>query len=107
MYTLSKCSQVYMKVSGGFPEMSDALKQQSAEEIFESIMPWLAVILAAFGPSRLMFASDWPVCTLGVEKGSAWEKWRLVVERLCDMASLSDEEQAMIWSGTAAKAYNL
>ena len=28
------------------------------------LRPYYDVVLDAFGPSRLMFGSDWPVCTL-------------------------------------------
>lgn len=111
-----------MKLSGAFSEMSDALRRQPANDIFESIMPWLAVVVAAFGPERLMFGSDWPVSTIGVDKdGSgeggengdagagegAWEKWRKVVDRLCFMSSFSDEEKALVFARTAGRAYKL
>lgn len=113
MFTLAKCDSVYMKLSGFFSEMPAALRSRSPEEIFEAVQPWLAVVLAAFGPSRIMFASDWPVCTVGVDEAAddnklgAWKKWRAIVERLCDMASLPEEDQKMIWAGTAVKAYSL
>lgn len=122
IYTLSKADNVYMKLSGAFSEMSDALRRQPANDIFESIMPWLAVVVAAFGPDRLMFGSDWPVSTIGVDKdGSgeggengdagaeegAWEKWRKVVDRLCFMSSFSDEEKALVFARTARRAYKL
>lgn len=106
MFTLSKCSKTYMKLSGAFMEMPEHLTKRSAHEIFEVLYPWLAVVLAAFGPSRIMFASDWPVCTVG-GGADAWEKWRQVVERMCYMASLSEEDQEMIWSGTAKRAYGI
>lgn len=106
MFTLSKCSKTYMKLSGGLAELPESLKNRSAEDIFEAMYPWLAVVLAAFGPSRIMFGSDWPVCTVGVGDG-AWEKWKKIVERTCYMASLSHEDQAMIWGGTAKKAYGI
>lgn len=100
-----------MKVSGAFSEMSDALRQQPANDIFESIMPWLAVVVAAFGPARLMFGSDWPVSTIGVGEGDddegAWEKWRKVVDRLCFMSSFSDEEKELVFARTARRAYKL
>jgi L-rhamnono-1,4-lactonase len=105
MFTLSKSTKTYMKLSGGFPEMADSLKDRSAEEIFEALSPWLSVLLAAFGPSRIMFASDWPVCTVGVD--GAWSKWQKLVERFCYMASLGEEAQKMIWSGTAVEAYGI
>ncbi|KUI61349.1 hypothetical protein VP1G_08547 [Cytospora mali] len=92
--------------------MSPALRQQPANDIFESTMSWLAVVVAAFGPSRIMFGSDWPVCTVGVEEGEdgqegAWEKWRKVVDRLCWMSSFSDEEKKMVFAGTARRAYGI
>ncbi|KAH8601684.1 hypothetical protein B0O99DRAFT_588870 [Bisporella sp. PMI_857] len=105
MFRLSKCSKTYMKLSGCFSEMPDKLKQATVDEIFEALQPYLVVILATFGPFRIMFGSDWPVCTIGVD--DAWKKWRRVVQRFCDVASLSQAEQIMIWSGTAIKAYNL
>jgi L-rhamnono-1,4-lactonase len=106
MFALSKCKQVYMKLSGGFSEMPESLRQQSPQHIFEALVPWLTVLLAAFGPERLIFASDWPICTVGVGDG-AWEKWKKVVERLCWMASFDDEQKRMIWGGTALKAYGI
>lgn len=105
MYAVSKCDKTYMKLSGGFSEMSQSLRQRPADEIFEAIYPWLGVVLATFGPARIMFGSDWPVCTVGVE--GSWGKWRDVVERMCYMASLSDEDRAMIFGGTAREAYGL
>lgn len=125
IYTLSKADNVYMKLSGAFSEMSDALRQQPANDIFESIMPWLAVVVAAFGADRLMFGSDWPVSTIGVDGGDgstgegangdssagadegAWEKWRKVVDRLCFMSSFSDDEKALVFARTARRAYKL
>lgn len=115
-----------MKLSGAFSEMAPSsldLRTASAHDIFDAISPWLAVIVAAFGPERLMFGSDWPVCTIGVDNykddkenpddddeddnGGAWDKWRKVVERLCFMSSFSEEETKMIFWGTAKKAYSI
>ncbi|KAK0638750.1 hypothetical protein B0T16DRAFT_230453 [Cercophora newfieldiana] len=106
MFTLSKCRKTYMKLSGLFSELPDKLKAQSAEEIFSAILPWLAVTLAAFGPGRIMFGSDWPVCTLGTGE-DAWKKWHKIVEMVCDLAGLGPEDQELLWSGTARKAYKL
>ncbi|KAK4121081.1 amidohydrolase 2 [Parathielavia appendiculata] len=106
MFTLSKCRKTYMKLSGCFSELPDKLKERSAEDIFSAILPWLAVVVAAFGPSRIMFGSDWPVCTVGVG-GEAWKKWHRIVEMVCDLAGLSEQDQAMLWGGTAKEAYKL
>ncbi|KAI1167646.1 amidohydrolase [Nemania serpens] len=106
MFTLSKCNHTYIKLSGAFSEMPDSLKKRPAEEIFEALVPWLTIVVAAFGADRIMFASDWPVCTVDVGDG-AWEKWKKIVERLCWMASFDDEQKKMIWGGTALKAYGI
>ncbi|KAK4153911.1 hypothetical protein C8A00DRAFT_33312 [Chaetomidium leptoderma] len=106
MFTLSKCRKTYMKLSGCFSELPDKLKERPAADIFAAILPWLAVIVAAFGPSRIMFGSDWPVCTVGVGE-DAWKKWHRVVDMVCDLAGLSQEDQAMLWSGTAKEAYKI
>jgi L-rhamnono-1,4-lactonase len=95
-----------MKLSGCFAELPDALKKRPAMDIFEAIFPWLAVVVAAFGPSRIMFGSDWPVCTAGVGD-DAWKKWHEVVTLVCDYAGLSEEGQRSLWAGTARKAYNI
>ncbi|TVY17695.1 L-rhamnono-gamma-lactonase [Lachnellula arida] len=105
MFTLSKCSKTYMKLSGCFSEMPESLKNAPVLEIFAALQPYLVVILATFGPFRIMFGSDWPVCTAGVN--DAWKKWKEVVEKLCYLASLTQEDQIMIWSGTAIKAYGI
>jgi L-rhamnono-1,4-lactonase len=105
MFTLSKCSKTYMKLSGCFSEMPESLKTAPVDEVFMALQPYLVVIMATFTPFRIMFGSDWPVCTIGVD--DAWKKWRQVVQRFCYLAGLSQAEQIMIWSGTAIKAYGI
>lgn len=105
MFQLSKFSHTYMKLSGMFSELPASLKSQAGNAIFERIMPWLIVILATFR-GRLMFGSDWPVCTAGVGD-EAWKKWRSIIEKMCDLAGFSTEERIMFWSGTAIKAYGI
>jgi len=99
---LSRFSKTYIKLSGCFSEMPKELLNEDAEEIFQ---PWLIVVLTAFGPSRIMFGSDWPVCTIGVT--DAWEKWRRIVQRMCQLGNLSTADEIMLWSGTAIKAYGI
>jgi L-rhamnono-1,4-lactonase len=82
IFTLSQCKQTYIKLSGAFSEMPHSLAQRDAEDIFMALYPWLAILLAAFGPSRIMFGSDWPPCTVGLGDG-AWLKWQKVVARMC------------------------
>ncbi|OWP04403.1 hypothetical protein B2J93_7946 [Marssonina coronariae] len=105
MFRLGRCGKTFMKLSGCFSEMPAALRSAPVDGMVRALQPYLAVMLATFGPARIMFGSDWPVCTIGVD--DAWTKWRLVVQRFCELASLPRAEQMMIWSGTAIKAYGI
>jgi len=62
---------------------------------------YLDVVLEAFGPERLMFGSDWPVCLLAGEYADVATIPRDYFSRL------SATEQRMIWGGTAARFYGL
>ena len=64
-------------------------------------MPYLDVALAAFGPERLMFGSDWPVCLLSGE----YAEVAGVVQD--GVAQLTAAERAAIWGGTATRFYGL
>lgn len=63
--------------------------------------PFLDVTLAAFGPERLMFGSDWPVCLLSADYADVAAIVRDFI------APLAPAEQAQIWGGTATRFYAL
>ena len=67
----------------------------------DDIRPVWEVLLTAFGPDRLMFASDWPVCVLA----GGWNRWAATVEQLLDDCS-ADETTAVL-AGTATAFYRL
>lgn len=67
----------------------------------DTLRPYLDTVLEAFGPQRLMFGSDWPVCLLG----ATYARWHGVVENF--IKPLSAVEQAAIRGGTAIKVYGL
>ncbi|KAF5557796.1 hypothetical protein FPHYL_7611 [Fusarium phyllophilum] len=95
----------YIKFSGGFSEMGDSVNDLSTNDISKALEKWFRVLLEAFGPRRIMFGSDWPVCTISMS--NAWSRWRDVAVQLCQESRLTSEEQGMIFSGTAKQAYNL
>ncbi|CVL06415.1 uncharacterized protein FMAN_03698 [Fusarium mangiferae] len=105
MHELGQDEHTYIKFSGGFSEMGDSVNDLSTNEICEALGKWFRVLLESFGPRRIMFGSDWPVCTINMT--NAWERWRDVTLQLCQESSLTLEEQGMIFSGTARLAYKL
>ncbi|SDM33759.1 L-fuconolactonase [Streptomyces sp. cf386] len=67
----------------------------------DDLRPYADVVLDAFGPERLMFGSDWPVCTVAATYGQVVG----TAEQLT--AALSDAEQTQLFEGTAARCYGL
>lgn len=64
-------------------------------------VPFLDVVLAAFGPERLMFGSDWPVCLVAAEYADVVA----IVREFFSQASAG--EQARIFGDTATQFYGL
>nr|RBQ95568.1 hypothetical protein FVER53263_20959 [Fusarium verticillioides] len=105
MHELGQDEHTYVKFSGGFAEMDESVNDLSTNDICKALEKWFRVLLESFGPRRIMFGSDWPVCTINMS--DAWSRWRDVTVQLCQEASLTPEEQGMIFSGTARQAYHL
>jgi L-rhamnono-1,4-lactonase len=98
----------YMKLSGMFSELPP--QGDSGTEIAELVRltkPWIDTIFETFGPSRIMFGSDWPVCNVGGPGVKSWSHYVNLVTLILQAQNLNDEEQAQIWSGTAVSAYKL
>jgi L-fuconolactonase len=92
---LGRRENVYCKLSGMVTE-ADWHQWSLAQ-----LRPYFDAALTAFGPSRLMFGSDWPVLTLA----GGYRRW--VDTFLAFIAQLSKNEQEQICAGTARRAYRL
>ncbi|MCC9641711.1 amidohydrolase family protein [Rhodopirellula sp. JC740] len=92
---LARRPHLTCKFSGVATEVRDA------EWNIDTVRPYWDVALEAFGPKRLMFGSDWPVCLLR----TGHKQW---LDTVRDLASeLSADEQADFFAGNAIKAYGL
>jgi L-fuconolactonase len=65
------------------------------------LRPFYETVLAAFGPGRLMFGTDWPVSALAATYGQACGMYRELTARL------STAEQEAIFDHTARRVYQL
>jgi L-fuconolactonase len=65
------------------------------------LRPYYQTVLAAFGPDRLMFGSDWPVSTLAAPYGRVCDLYRELT------AQLSPAEQDAVFDRTARRVYRL
>jgi len=92
---IARHDNVCCKVSG---MVTEAVRRGWKRDDFT---PYLDVVLESFGPERLMFGSDWPVCLLAGEYADVAAIPREYFSRL------SATEQRMIWGETAAGFYGL
>ncbi len=65
------------------------------------LRPYADTVLDAFGPGRLMFGSDWPVCRLAAGYAQVLDAARALT------SGLSPAEQEDVFAGTAVRAYGL
>jgi L-fuconolactonase len=93
--TLAERPHVTCKLSGLVTEVRDPGWTPAL------LQPYLEVALEAFGPARLLFGTDWPVCRLRCE----YAEWVAAVRGF--VAPLSAAEQAAILGGNAARVYGL
>lgn len=91
----AKLPNVFCKLSGMVTE-ADWQHWQPAD-----LKPYVDAALESFGPERLMFGSDWPVCELA---GSYQRVFGALKELIVE---LSAAEQAKILGQTAAKFYGI
>ncbi|MEU4492298.1 amidohydrolase family protein [Streptomyces sp. NPDC023998] len=65
------------------------------------LSPYAGMVLDSFGPGRLMFGSDWPVCLLAASYAEVLVAARALTHRL------SDEERRAVFETTASRVYGL
>jgi L-fuconolactonase len=90
---LARRPHVHCKLSGMMTEVRDK------EWDLDTMRPYFETVLEAFGPDRLMYGSDWPVCLLG----GSYAAWAALVETL--IAPLSPTERHAIMGATAERCY--
>jgi len=92
---LAKRENVCCKISGMVTEAN--YRNWTVEQLY----PYLETVLETFGPERLMFGSDWPVCQVACE----YNQWLDIVKEF--ISGLSTREQENIMGLNAVRIYNL
>jgi L-fuconolactonase len=93
VFELARRANVFCKLSGMVTEANWTNWANG------DLQPYIDAVLEAFGPSRLMVGSDWPVCLLAC----TYRKWFEVLGDL--LKELSGAEQELIFGGVATKIY--
>ncbi len=69
----------------------------------ETVYPYIATLVEAFGPDRLMFGSNWPVMTIM----STYRRWVDALDAALARLGLSAEDQDAIYRRTAMRFYGI
>jgi len=82
-------------------KLSGMVTEAGSRWTVATLHPYAEVVLDAFGPARVMFGSDWPVCLLAASYANVASAARELT------AALTHEEQTLVFGGTAARVYGL
>jgi predicted TIM-barrel fold metal-dependent hydrolase len=91
--TIAGAPNVVVKVSG--------LAMRDPDWTIESIRPWVLECIDAFGPSRVVFATNWPVDSLFSDYGVVVRAYREILTEFSEM------EQAAMLAGNAERIFRI
>ena len=103
---LASCPNVVVKLGGlampfaGFPGMSPDVRLGS-EELAALWRPYVETCIEAFGASRAMFESNFPVDRWGADYPTLWNAFKRLA------AGASADEKRDLFAGSAARFYGL
>ncbi|MBT3346224.1 MAG: amidohydrolase family protein [Gemmatimonadetes bacterium] len=94
MDALGRKSNVVCKVSGIVARVQTGWTA-------ETLAPTVNHCLDSFGPDRVVFGGDWPVCTLG----ASYAEWASALRQI--ISARPDEEQRKLLADNAARIYKV
>jgi L-rhamnono-1,4-lactonase len=114
---ISKFPKVAVKLSGIFAEI-DHKGSTDIERLTTLVLPWVRVAFDCFGPERVMWGSDWPVCNIGYgemvgrdKQDGAWKCWRVVTENILETlvleGTITQVQADDVWGAVASRIYGL
>ncbi|MGB3472238.1 MAG: amidohydrolase family protein [Erythrobacter sp.] len=103
---LGKCENVMVKL-GGLAMHNCALPEQGpaagigSEELARLWKPYIETCIEAFGPTRAMFESNYPVDRWGATYPVLWNAFKRIT------AGASDDEKTALYAGNASRFYRI
>ncbi|MGW4476910.1 amidohydrolase family protein [Nonomuraea sp. NPDC004354] len=82
-------------------KLSGLVTEATADWHDDDLAPYADHVITSFGPDRVMFGSDWPVCLLH----ATYTQVTASVDSMT--ATLDDAQQQAVWGGTATRWYRL
>lgn len=87
--------------TSAFVKLSGLVNEAGPDWSVASLKPYVDYLLTQFGPARLIWGSDWPVCTMV----STYDAWWQATQQLLDHLDGADHDA--ILGGNAARLYKL
>jgi predicted TIM-barrel fold metal-dependent hydrolase len=103
---LAGCANVMVKLGGlgmpfpGFPGLSPDVRPTS-QVLADAWRPYVETCIEAFGPTRAMFESNFPVDRWGADYPTLWNAFKRLA------AGASADEKRELFAGAAARFYGL
>ena len=95
--------QAFAKETSAVVKCSGLVERAGVEWSKDSVKPYVATLIEAFGTRRVMFATNWPVITIS----STYVLWVNTLVQILDELGLSkDEKDDMMWR-TASNHYRV
>ena len=91
------------RVDGVYCKCSGLVERAGIEWNLDSVLPYLYVLFDAFGPERLMFASNWPVLNVAANYGG----WCAALQTAFVRLGLSAHEERAITAESARHCYGI
>jgi L-fuconolactonase len=82
-------------------DVADGERPPSSEQLAKAWRPYIEACIAAFGPERAMFESNFPVDKGSCAYGVLWNALKRIAE------GCSADEKAALFSRTAARVYRI
>jgi L-fuconolactonase len=87
--------------SSAFCKLSGLVTEAGPDWNVEKLRPYVEHVLSVFGPHRVIWGSDWPVCTLA----TSYREWAEATDTL--LKDCTPDERAAILGGNAVQFYRL
>jgi L-fuconolactonase len=88
---------------GAVCKLSGLIERGGFEWSHDDLRPYVKHLLGAFGPDRLMFASNWPIINLV----GTYRRWWEALNQVLGDLGIGDAGQGAIFHDTAVRFYRL
>lgn len=95
--------RAFARETSAVVKCSGLVERAGVEWTAASVLPYVRTLVEAFGPQRVMFATNWPVSTIS----SHYAVWVEALEIILDRIGLRAGERDEIMARTAARHYRI